>query len=63
MDYLRKLREGQKLTQAQLAERLGVKRVTVTSWENGVNKPRADMLLKLSDVLKCPIDYLLRKYE
>ena len=60
MDELRKLREEKGMTQEQLANILGVNRTTVTLWEVGINKPRADMLIKLADVLQCPIDVLLR---
>ena len=59
MKELRRLREEKGLTQEQLANILGVNRTTVTLWEAGINKPRADMLIKLSEILKCSTDDLL----
>ena len=59
MNKLRKLREERKLTQEDLANMLNVGRTTVTLWEIGKNKPRADTLIKIAHVLKCSIDDLL----
>lgn len=59
MENLRKIREKRKMTQEQLAQKLDVGRTTVTLWELGVNSPRADMLVKLSKVLRCKVDDLL----
>lgn len=42
MNKIKELREKAKLTQAELADVLGVKRVTVSQWERGENKPRID---------------------
>lgn len=63
MKNLRRLREEKGMTQEQLAKLLNVNRTTVTLWEVGINKPRADMLIKLSDILQCPVDILLRSKE
>lgn len=46
------------LTQAQLAEVLGVERATVTMWETGVNWPSARVLPLIADLLLCSIDDL-----
>ena len=59
MHILKSLREKHRLTQGQLAKIVGVKRTTVTLWELGINKPRANTLLKLSSTLKCSVDDLL----
>lgn len=59
MNNLRKKREEQKMTQEELGKALGVGRTTVTLWELGINKPRTDMLIKLSQVLNCSIEELL----
>ena len=65
-DYLtaiKTLREKNKLTQISLATALGVKQSTVAMWENGENKPRADKLKKLAEILNCTVDELLREGE
>lgn len=54
-----KYRMGQKLTQEQLAQNLGVDRTTVSKWEVGVACPRVDKLLQLSKILNCTVDELL----
>ncbi len=59
MSNLRKKREERKMTQEELGKALGVGRTTVTLWELGINKPRTDMLIKLSQVLNCSIEELL----
>lgn len=59
MNGLKKIREKRKLTQEELANMVSVGRTTVTLWEKGINKPRADMLVKLSKVLDCSIEDLL----
>lgn len=59
MNGLKRIREKRKLTQEELANMVSVGRTTVTLWEKGINKPRADMLVKLSKVLDCSIEDLL----
>lgn len=59
MTKIRELRQKLKLTQEELAKKLGVERSTVTKWELGESKPRADMLVKLSKILGCSVDILL----
>ena len=50
MDTVREQRQRMNLTQEALAKALGVERSTVTKWEIGESKPRADMLMKLARV-------------
>lgn len=49
--YIRTLREALGLTQAALAERLGVDAMTVSRWERGTVKPRASAV-KAMDKLR-----------
>lgn len=60
MNRIKELREKACFTQAELAEYLGVKRVTVAQWERGKNKPRVDTLIKMSKLFKVTTDDLLR---
>ena len=46
-------------TQAELAEKLGVRFQTVSKWENGIIQPSIDILPALADVLETTIDELL----
>lgn len=49
-DNIRKLRTDADLTQAKLAEMVGVTRATVTQWETGWSQPRMGAIEKLADV-------------
>ena len=60
MNRIKELREKAKLTQAELADSLGVKRVTVAQWERGENKPCIDTLIKMSKLFQVTTDDLLR---
>lgn len=47
--FLKELRNEKKLTQEQLAEKLGVSRRTVSRWETGSNMPDLDILVEMAD--------------
>ena len=47
------------MTQAQLAEAIGCKQLTISRWERGEFSPNASALQRLSDVLGCPMENLL----
>ncbi|MBR6595699.1 MAG: helix-turn-helix domain-containing protein [Oscillospiraceae bacterium] len=48
---VRQLREGRKLTQAELAERIGVSSKTVSKWETGKGLPDITLLQPLAQTL------------
>lgn len=54
------LRKERRLTQAALADLLGVQPRLLGRWEQGQGKPQFDYLLKLADVLEVSLDRLLR---
>ena len=56
-----RLRIERDLTQAQLAEIIGVHRNMVYGWETGKFKPRGENLLKLADALNCDARDLIQK--
>ncbi len=58
---LKQLRMSKKLTQKQLAERLGVKRTTICMWETGNSSPSLEILKKIAQVLNCSIDELVKE--
>lgn len=47
------------LTQAQLAEKIGVARSAVAMWETGAGNPRFQTLPALAKALECTMDELL----
>ncbi|WP_164659939.1 helix-turn-helix domain-containing protein [Tropicibacter sp. Alg240-R139] len=52
-------REAAGMTQAQLARRLGVKKATVTGWEQDLSEPRANKLSMMAGLLNVSIMWLL----
>ena len=46
------------LTQAELAERVGVTRKTINTVENGVFTPSAMLAIKLAEALSVPVEKL-----
>ena len=52
------LRKKAKVTQQELAERIGVSFQTVSKWETGVNMPDITILPILSDYFKVSTDQL-----
>ena len=55
---LKELREAKGLTQAQLADLIGVSRKTVNTVENGVFIPSTVVALKLAGALGCAVEEL-----
>ena len=56
-----RLRIERGLTQAQLAEQIGVHKNRVYEWEKGKFMPRGKNLMKLSAALDCSMDELIQK--
>lgn len=56
---LKNIRKQKKMSQAELAKKIGVSRSTVSMWEIGASQPDNDILLKISKVLNVSIDNLL----
>lgn len=56
---IRKYREERGLSQKQLAELIGVKNNRVSNWEQGLNRPDADILAALCRVLQVSPSELL----
>lgn len=55
------LRKKKKMSQKELAEKLGISRARLSQWEIRENLyPSRDILIKLCDVLDCTLDDLLR---
>lgn len=58
MHNIRVLREKNGFTQQQVAEVVNVSQQAVAMWENGLTKPRADLLPRLAALFHCTIDEL-----
>lgn len=56
---LRQARERVGLSQEEVAEKLGVDRVTVTQWESGRRRPSHDHLIRLAELYRTTTDALL----
>lgn len=53
---LRQLREKAKMTQADLAEILGISQMAVSKWELGQSSPRLSLLPRLAKILRCNVN-------
>lgn len=58
-DRLGLAREVMGLSQAELAERIGVRPVTVRNWEDDRSEPRANKLQMLAGLLNAPLVWLM----
>lgn len=58
-EKLKTLRKGQKLTQQQLADRLGVAKSIVSYYESGDRFPSYDVLVKIARTFHVTTDFLL----
>lgn len=61
-EKIKQKRKGLRLTQDEVAKRIGVSRVSITNWESsdkGRTRPKGEHLLKLAQVLQCSPDWLV----
>ena len=58
-EKIRQLRLQHKITQEQLADRLGVSYQSVSRWENGVTYPDIELLPAIAKYFSVSLDYLL----
>ena len=56
---LRYLLQSKELSQVQLAEKLGVKKQSVSNWENDNVIPSVEMLERIAEYFNVSTDYLL----
>ena len=59
MNRIRELRARNKLTQDELAARMGLSAPSIAKWELGKSNPTAENLKRLADIFGCSIDYIL----
>ena len=58
-DRIKMLREASKLSQVQLAQKIGVTKQTVSNWENDNILPSVEMLVKVCEFFNVSTDYIL----
>jgi transcriptional regulator with XRE-family HTH domain len=61
MNKIKNLREELNLTQQELADKLNCSKSVIGLYENEFRKPSLEILVKLSEIFDCSIDYLLGK--
>lgn len=61
MNRIREIRKLRSMTQSELGAKLNCARSTIAMWESEKSFPDPESLLKLSEILKVSIDYLLGK--
>ena len=59
MVSIKELRKNKSMTQKELAQALGISRVTISKYEAGLRAPGMNMIMKICDVFGCTTDYLL----
>ena len=62
-ERIKQLRKKKGLSQFELAELIGVKNNTVSTWERGTRKPDFEALSKLSEVFEVSFEYILGNSE
>lgn len=56
---LKELREGKRLSQTDVANRLDVTRATISGYENNTITPSAEQLVKLAVLYHVSLDYMM----
>lgn len=62
-DKIKKLREENDVTQAELANAIGVTTSAVSAWEKGINEPRMGQVHKIAQYFKVTKSYLVNDEE
>ncbi len=62
-EKIKKYREEKKMTQAEVAEVLGVKPATISKYEAGTLEPNIESLKKLAELFEVSVDELLKEDE
>lgn len=60
-ERLRELREKYGISQSDVADRLNMTSSIISSYERGERTPSLSIILKLSYIYNCSVDYLLGK--
>lgn len=58
-NILRQKREERRMTQADLAERLGITRQNVSNYETGYKIPPLNVVVAAADIFRCSTDEMI----
>ena len=62
-EVIKAARKKAGMTQAQLAEKLGISYVGVSQWENDLRNPKLDTLQRIASALGVPVQALISDWE
>ena len=60
---IKELRIENKLSQAELAKKIGVSQKAIDYWERNINEPKASYIIDLCNCFNISADYLLGRKE
>lgn len=63
MNRIKQLREENNWTQLELSQKINCAMSSIAMYEKEDRKPSLEVLIKLSDIFDCSIDYLLGKSD
>ena len=63
MNRIKQLREENNWTQLELSQKMDCAMSSIAMYEIGDRKPSMEVLIKLSEIFDCSIDYLLGKSD
>ena len=63
MNRIKQLREENNWTQLELSQKMDCAMSSIAMYEKGDRKPSMEVLIKLSEIFDCSIDYLLCKSD
>ena len=56
-------RNEKKLSQLDIANKVGVTQQSISNWETGLRIPSVEILIKLSEIFGCTLDELVKGEE
>ena len=60
-DNLKNIRKQRKISQEELAEKLGISRQSISKWETGENYPSMQNIMCLCTIFKCKVNDLVHE--
>lgn len=63
MNRIKQLREENNWTQLELSKKMNCAMSSIAMYENETRKPSMEVLIKLSEIFDCSIDYILGKSD